>query len=479
MSIDLPTPIGLKLLNGLLGNGNGGGPHGVGHGHGGPNDVDNDHGGDAARQAKESALQTERTVEAGHEQGRWQQTEGPNNSNNNGWHKGQLENQGPQGPNQNHPGNSIGDGDGGLPRPGELLSNTLGKVDNAVRDLLGQNGPLGKVDNAVRDLLGQNGAPGQLAKSGSEMASQLLTQTGQGVGLAAKALESLPTNAAHAAGVLLNQAAQTLNSQGAQALAARNALHDAATLPQAASTKDAPLSLQNTLANNAIPANARAAESALIPGRQDAIPLRADQAALGRTATALPAGTTAPTTAPLVADAARHLPFAPPAAPVAVPPSQGPGMVEGRPGVGVGGGGGEGAAPAKVEQVPPGHTGAAPNRLRPEEEDGESLAQKMVRAVAAWLGLGAAEKQADVDTGMDEAPAPAANDEHWLRLQWLFWALAVAGYGCLTVAVVVLIPGGGGFLDETRNPIVWPALAVGLGSSIAAWWLGRKIARAR
>ncbi|HJR73194.1 MAG TPA: hypothetical protein VJ806_06105, partial [Luteimonas sp.] len=170
----------------------------------------------------------------------------------------------------------------------------------------------------------------------------------------------------------------------------------------------------------------------------------------------------------------------------AVPPSQSAPLIEGRPhpsgGGGSGGDGSVGAAQKAdmAQQTPPGHTGAAPARgFRSEEEEGDSLAKKMIETLAAWMGLAPAQKAAEAEAD-DALPQEAsAADDRWLRLQWLFWALAVAGYGCLAIAVVVFIPGGAGFLDETRNPIVWPALGVGLGCSIAAWWLGRKIARSR
>lgn len=482
MSIDLPTPIGLKLLNGLLGG------HGPG-GHGnGPNGIGNPDGEaeNRADQARQSALQNERVGEAGNEHGRWQ-TGGPGEAQRgNGPHH---DGHGPQGPGNN--GNGVGHGYGvghghgrgdvgNLPNPGQVLSSALGRADATVQNLLGQN----------------EGPPGLLAKTG-ELANNVLNQTSNALhqagqlppGLAAKALEATPlANAATAAGALLAQAtAQALNAPGAQALAARNALHDAASAPLAPA-RDTPATLQSTNAtqlSNTVPGAARAADSALIQGRQDVLPLRADQAALARTPTALPAGSPPPA-APMVApEPARILPFAAP--PPAVPPSQSPALVEGRPNLvgGNGSGGGDGSVGAAqkaemTQQTPPGHTGAAPVRgFRPEEEDGESLAKRMIQAVAVWLGLAPAAAQTDPAEQEVEEPAPQAADDRWLRLQWLFWALAVAGYGCLAIAVIVFIPGGAGFLDETRNPIVRPALVVGLGCSIAAWWLARKIARSR
>lgn len=460
MSIDLPTPIGLKLLNGLLGsNGHGNGPgHGVGNGPDG-GDADN-----RADQARQNALQNERNAEASNDQGRWGQSEGANGYDGVKHGHGHHHDGGdaPRGP-----GNNNGVGNGSLPNPGDVLSNALGKADGAVQNLLGQgqdgSGVLGKLGDLTSNLLNPAGhlPPGQLAK----------------------ALDAVPlANTAGAAANLLNQAAQALNAPGAQALAARNALHDAATTPLA-QPRDVPAALHTANSNltNAVPATARAADAALIQNRQDVLPLRADQAALGRTATSLPAGSPPPAAPPIMAEPARVLPFAAP--PATVPPTQSPPMVEGRPNPMGGGGGGDGSvgAPQKTDmaqQTPPGHTGAAPTRgFRNDEEEGDSLAKKMIEALAVWLGLAPEQKAAQAE-GDDLLPAPAS-DDRWLRLQWLFWALAVAGYGCLAIAVIVFIPGGAGFLDEARNPIVRPALVVGLGCSIAAWWLARKIAKSR
>lgn len=461
MSIDLPTPIAFKLLNGLLGNnghGNGQG-HGVGNGPDG-NDPDN-----RADQSRQNALQNERNGEASNDQGRWGQSDGANGYDGVKHGHGHHHDGGdaPRGP-----GNNNGVGNGSLPNPGDLLSSTLGKVDGAVQNLLGQgqdgSGPLGKLGDLTSNLLNAGGhlPPGQLAK----------------------ALDAVPlANAGSAAANLLNQAtAQALNAPGAQALAARNALHDAASGPLTA-PRDVPAPLQTANSNltNAVPASARAADSALIQNQQNLLSARADQAALGRTATSLPAGSPPPA-APIMAEPARILPFAAPP-PATVPPSQSAPLVDGRPNPAGGGGGGDGSVGAAqktdmAQQTPPGHTGAAPARaFRRDEEEGDSLAKKMIEALAVWIGLAPAQKAAVAEE--EEAPAAPVEDDRWLRLQWLFWALAVAGYGCLAIAVVVFIPGGAGFLDETRNPIVRPALVVGLGCSIAAWWLARKIARSR
>ena len=457
MSIDLPTPIGLKLLSGLLGN-NGPGHNGQGHGVGGADGNDPD---SRADQSRQNALQNERNAEASNDQGRWGQSDGADGVRHGHHHDG---GDGPRGP-----GNNNGVGNGGLPNPGDLLSNALGKTEGAIQNLLGGGGqesagPLGKLGDLTTNLLNPGGhlPPGTLAK----------------------ALDAVPLgNLANAAGTLLTQAtAQALNAPGAQALAARNALHDAASAPLAP-PRDAPAALQTANSNltHSVPAAARAADGALIQNRQDLLPMaRADQAALGRTATALPASAPPPAAPALAVEPARVLPFAAP--PPAVPASQSPTLVDGRPNP-MGSGGGDGSVGAAqkadmAQQTPPGHTGAAPARaFRREEEEGESLAKKMIQALAVWMGLAPAPKAAEAEA--DDALPAQAGDDRWLRLQWLFWALAVAGYGCLAIAVIVFIPGGAGFLDETRNPIVRPALVVGLGCSIAAWWLARKIARSR
>lgn len=460
MGFELPSPLLPKLLNGLLGQngpGHGHGPGGVnGAGEGPENDPDN-----SAHHARQAALQNERAAEAGNDQGRWQQSEGANNDGvqrGNGHHEGH----GPQGP-----GNSSSVGNGHFPEPGEILSDIVGKADAATRGLLG------------------DGPPGLIAKSG-DLAANLLNQAAQttqaAAGLAAKSLEAMPlAGTATAASALLTQAtAQALNAPGAQALAARNALHDAASGPVLPS-RDIAAPLQtstNPLQGNAlIPGTSRTAETALLQGRQDLpMPMRAEQAVVDRSANTLPSSSPPPA-APAAADATRSLPFSAP--PSTVPPSQSAAAMEGRTNL-IGGGndrvGNVPKAADMAQQTPPGHTGAAPSKIgRRDEEAGESLAQRMARALMALIGLAPAMDE-DAQELDEEALAQVAAENRWQRLQWLFWSLAVAGYACLVFALIVFIPGGSGFLDETRNPLGTPALIVGLISSLGAWWLARKLA---
>jgi hypothetical protein len=479
MAIDLPAPLLPRLLNGLLGS------HSPLHGHvpgsipGEENDSDNN-----AQQSRQAALQQQRAVEAGNEQARWQ-SEGVNDGTRYG-PGSRPEGQGPHGP---QPGNAPGTGH--LPSPGEVLSDVLGKADAAVHDLLGQNGagPLGKPGELATNLLNQAGAS-PLGKPG-ELAANLLNQAGQAsqaaTGLAARALDATPmAGVTTAASALLTQqaAAQALQlaAPGAQALAARNALHDAAISVPMPPSRDMAAPLQtastNALASNTlVPGTNRAAEAALIPGRQDmAMPMRAEQAIADRSATVLP-GSNPP---PAAVDASRAVPMPVAAAPTVVPPSQSAAIVEGRPTNPVAGNERVGEVPRAADAtqpIPAGHTGAAPARAnRADEQAGESLAQRLARALLAFLGLGAAKDQ-DVDLEADEELlAQAAEANRWQRLQWLFWALAVAGYTCLVVALIIFVPGGKGFLDETRNPLGTPALILGLICSLGAWWLARKLA---
>ncbi len=469
MGFELPSPLLPKLLNGLLGQngpGHGHGPGGINGAEGPDNDPDN-----SAHHARQAALQNERAAEAGNDQGRWQQSEGANNDGvrrGNGPHEGHH---GPQGP-----GNSSSVGNGHLPTPGGVLSDIVGKADAAARGLLG------------------DGPPGLVAKGG-DLAANLLNQAAQTVqqatqtaqtaaGLAAKSLEAMPlANTATAANALLTQAtAQALNAPGAQALAARNALHDAASAP-VIPARDAAAPLQmastNPLAGSTIvPGASRAADAALLQGRQDLpMPMRAEQAVVDRSASVLP-GSNPPPAAPIAADTARAIPVMAP--PSTVPPSQTAAAMEGRSNLIGGGGDRVGGVPkaadmAQPQQTPPGHTGAAPTRIgRRDEQAGESLAQRMARALMALLGLAPAE--ADAPELDEEALAQAAAENRWQRLQWVFWTLAVVGYACLVFALIVFIPGGSGFLDETRNPFGTPALIVGLTSSLGAWWFARKLA---
>lgn len=457
MGFELPSPLLPKLLNGLLGQN---GPlHGNGPGHpgGGAEGAENDP--DNAHHARQAALQNERAAEASNDQGRWQQSEGAHNDGvqrGNGPHEGH----GPNGP-----GNNSSVGNGHFPTPGEVLSDIVGKADAAARGLFGE------------------GPPGLVAKGG-DLAANLVNQAAQtATGLATKSLEAMPmANAATAAGALLTQAtAQALNAPGAQALAARNALHDAASAPVLPS-RDIAAPLQTASSNplagsTVIPGAARASEAALLQGRQDMpLPMRAEQAVVDRSANVLP-GSNPPPAAPITADATRAIPVTAP--PSTVPPSQTAAAMEGRTTTNtIGGNDRVGSVPRAADmpqQTPAGHTGAAPTRIgRRDEEAGESLAQRMARALMAMLGLAPADEAApELD---EEALAQAAAENRWQRLQWVFWTLAVTGYACLVFALIVFIPGGSGFLDESRNPFGTPALIIGLISSLGAWWFARKLA---
>ena len=443
----LPSPLLPQLLNGLLGRHSPVGGNGPGNGLGEGVENDSDHG---SQQARQAALAQERAAEAGNEQAPWQSNSAGSAS--------QL-GHGPHGAENSGPL-----GHGHFPNPGEVLSDALGRADGAARNLLGQSA-------------GPNGS-GLLGKAGDLPANILNQAANTAGGLAARTLQALPAaNPAAAAGALLTQAAQMASAQGAEALAARSALHDAAvgtTMPSrdvAAPLQTAP---SNPLTNMSVPGTSRAADAALIQGRQDMpLPMRAEQAAVNRSATVLP-GSSPPPAAAVTTDAVRNVPFA--ATPASVPPSQSVALVEGRQPSLVGGNDRVGTVPKAADmaqQTPAGHTGAAPARVgRHDEEAGESLARRMVRALAAFLGMGASEAALREE---EDALAPAVENP-WQRLQWLFWTLAVAGYACLVVALIIFIPGGSGFLDESHNPLGTPALIVGLICSLGAWWLARKLA---
>lgn len=87
-----------------------------------------------------------------------------------------------------------------------------------------------------------------------------------------------------------------------------------------------------------------------------------------------------------------------------------------------------------------------------------------------WLALGLTARQTDT-----EEPAPQR--ESWFALQWLLWLLAIIGYACLAVALIVSLPGGSGLLDERATSIGRYALVFGLAASLLAWWAARRLLR--
>ena len=62
--------------------------------------------------------------------------------------------------------------------------------------------------------------------------------------------------------------------------------------------------------------------------------------------------------------------------------------------------------------------------------------------------------------------------------QWLFWILTVIAYAAVAVAVVSMIPSGGGLTDGYGRPTYGAyALVIGAVAAVASWLLGRRLSR--
>jgi hypothetical protein len=61
---------------------------------------------------------------------------------------------------------------------------------------------------------------------------------------------------------------------------------------------------------------------------------------------------------------------------------------------------------------------------------------------------------------------------------WLFWILTIVAYGALAVAVVAMIPSGGGLTDDLGQPTYGAyALIVGAIAAVASWFVGRRLSK--
>ncbi|TWH99413.1 hypothetical protein IP90_03152 [Luteimonas cucumeris] len=341
----------------------------------------------------------------------------------------------------------------------------------------GQHSRPGQANNAPSPTnTSSTGAPtyqgpgNSLLGSATSVASQLVANT-LGAGAANVAQQLANTLGAP----LGTAAASAANLADRAAMMAQNALHNAASAPSSlAATNTLPAATTAPLPAAATsPLNPQAALPAA--ARADAMPApqRADQSATIQRNASMPASSPPPA-APAAAAVATQatisaVPLA--AVPLAVPPSQSP-PVDGRPSLTAAGDRGPGQARADLPTLPPGHTAEGTSPRRAVRDRDGLLPIKLSQWLAA-LGLGL-----DPKAGRpQDADAEGQGLEGSVALQWLFWALAIVGYGCLAVALVVLLPGGEGFLDETRNPAGTYALIVGLPTSLGAWWLARRMAR--
>lgn len=72
----------------------------------------------------------------------------------------------------------------------------------------------------------------------------------------------------------------------------------------------------------------------------------------------------------------------------------------------------------------------------------------------------------------------ADDEEQSTSFQWLFWILTIAAYGSLGVAILAMIPSGGSLTDGFGQPsVAGYALIAGAVAAIAAWLMGRKLAK--
>lgn len=62
--------------------------------------------------------------------------------------------------------------------------------------------------------------------------------------------------------------------------------------------------------------------------------------------------------------------------------------------------------------------------------------------------------------------------------QWLFWILGIIAYASIALAIVVLMPGGGGlFSDSSSRGTSGGLIALGCVCFAVAWWVARKMRR--
>ena len=70
----------------------------------------------------------------------------------------------------------------------------------------------------------------------------------------------------------------------------------------------------------------------------------------------------------------------------------------------------------------------------------------------------------------------AEGEEASTSFQWLFWILTIVAYGALAVAIVAMVPSGGGLTDAAGRPGYGAyALVIGALAAAASWWVGRRL----
>lgn len=164
-------------------------------------------------------------------------------------------------------------------------------------------------------------------------------------------------------------------------------------------------------------------------GRTDALPAQVLPLAAGATVLANPQGNVM--------------------APNAVPPPRGTGEAQ--------------PAQARDGQLAPaGHTVATGQR-RDARKGAQAPRQQLPDPLLALL------------TGRNR---PDDGDNGATSFQWVFWILTVIAYGALAIAVVAMVPSGGGLTDGLGRPTPGAyALVVGAAAAVASWLVARRLAR--
>lgn len=419
------------------------------------------------------------------------------------------------GPDIDGPGGRDGDrGRIDLPSPGEVLKTPGEIIDNVHKTLFGDHGASNPTTNpASQSSTAQFGNATATSQSQAPFSNPLGTNFPQSPaslpspGLAERALGTVATvlqtalggTARAADGVMgsaQNLAATTTSAptqyadaltQGVPVSSPATRL-DAAGMPVAnpaamaatpapiANPAAVPPSLSGT--PQSLPAQVTMPAPPPPPARQDLpLPGRAETTGTTNTTgmpgmTADRAAATTTTVAPgtpmasTTATLAQAAPLLGATAPLAVPLSQAPPGAVGD--VRVGTLAASDRAGASRADIPTTGVYTADGPLRkPLDRSMKALPGTLTRWLAA-LGLtGAVLTQAEPDPQRDR----------WFALQWLFWMLAIVAYGCLALALVVMVPGGDGMFDETRSSAGTYALTIGLVASLGAWWSARQLMR--
>jgi hypothetical protein len=151
------------------------------------------------------------------------------------------------------------------------------------------------------------------------------------------------------------------------------------------------------------------------------------------------------------------------------------------------------AAGATVLANPQGNV-MAPNAAAPPRGTGEALPAQPRDGQLAPAGHTAATGQRRDARKGAQAPAqqrpdpllallsghkrPDDGDDGATSFQWVFWILTVIAYGALAIAVVAMVPSGGGLTDGLGRPTTGAyALVVGAAAALASWLVARRLTR--